>query len=453
MGRRMNSRLVVLAVSGLLAVVLQGLCLPAIALAEATAPDLPASSPASASSEAPSLPSLVWTYMDTADAGQAIELLSRILGDSRATIATVSDALRQGRTFQAAPTGQHPSVPIRISGKPYAYSLSVPESYDPAKSYGLVLCLHGAGFTGDAYLDRWAGRLGDGYILACPSYSMGAWWTRSAEALVLGTIRTVSAQYHIDPDRVFLTGMSNGGIGAWIIGMHHADLFAGLAPMASGIDDVLYPFLANLKQTPVYIIHGAKDQVMPVRLSRALHETLTQLDAPVIYREHEREHPMAGGHYFPKEELPDLVAWFDAQRRGPDPAAAAVVRDATHLGPLGWMRIDATDRIAAFAENLVEGHDELIAGKVYAKLIAGRETDQTVTRVTVAAARVRQYSLFLSDDMFDASKPVQVTTNGQLSYEGRLTPSLESLLKQARARQETRRLYPYQLTITVAAAP
>ena len=34
--------------------------------------------------------------------------------------------------------------------------------------------------------------------------------------------------------------------------------------MASGIDDVLFPFLENLRTTPTYIIHGAQDQVMPV---------------------------------------------------------------------------------------------------------------------------------------------------------------------------------------------
>lgn len=442
----MTSRLVLWAAT-LLSAALCGLYVSTAVQAEAT----PA--PAAATENTSSLSSLIWTYMDTGDAEQASDLLRQILSDPQATVETVSTVLRSGRVYRPQPTGMHPSLSIRSKGTSYPYSLSVPETYDPAKAYGLVLCLHGAGFTGDAYLDRWAGRLGDGYILACPSYSMGAWWTRSAEALVLETIRAVSAQYHIDPDRVFLTGMSNGGIGAWIIGMHHADRFAGLAPMASGIDDVLYPFLANLKQTPVYIIHGAKDQVMPVRLSRALYAALTQLDAPVIYREHEREHPMAGGHYFPKEELPELVAWFDAQRRGPDPADTAVVRDATHLGPLGWIRIDATDRIAAFAENLIEGHDDLIAGKVYAKLLAHRTSDQEATQITVAAARVRQYSLFLSDETLDVRKPVRVMTNGQLSYEGRLAPSLESLLKQARLRQETRRLYPYQVTVSVAAAP
>ena len=121
-----------------------------------------------------------------------------------------------------------------------------------------MVCLHGAGFTGEAYLERWQARLGEDYVLACPTAPMGAWFTRGAEELVLATIRSVQRRYHIDPDRIFLTGMSNGGIGTWIIGMHDAPLFAGIAPMASGLDDVLMPFLANLRSTPIYIIHGCQ---------------------------------------------------------------------------------------------------------------------------------------------------------------------------------------------------
>ena len=400
--------------------------------------------------ETPTLDALVWQYYDAADSQEAAELLNRVLGDPRTSLAAVSEVFRRGRPYGAQPTGAQADIPLTLQGRRYGYSLAVPTDYDPSRAYGLVVCLHGAGFTGEAYLDRWHGRLGDRYLLACPTYSMGAWWTRSAEALVLATIRDVTARYHVDPDRVFLTGMSNGGIGAWIIGMHHADRFAGLAPMASGIDDVLYPFLANLKHTPVYVIHGAKDQVMPVRLSREVSEELTKLGYDVVYREHDREHPMAGGHYFPKEELPDLVAWVDQRRRGPLPDSVVLVRDATHLGTMSWVRIDATDRIAAFAENLVEGSDDLIKGKVFAKLLATRSAPD---KVEVAAAHVQRYTLFFSDDAMDESRPIVVTTNGRLSFEGVLTPSVDTMLRQARVRQDTRRLFPYQVTIQISAAP
>jgi len=275
---------------------------------------------------------------------------------------------------------------------------------------------------------------------------MGAWFTRGAEELVLATIRSVQRRYHIDPDRIFLTGMSNGGIGAWVIGMHHAPLFAGIVPMASGLDDVLMPFLANLRSTSIYIIHGAKDQVMSVELSRTITKELTRLGYRFVYREHDREHPMAGGHYFPREELPELVTWLNVQRRNPLPTSVTVVRDASHFQPFGWVRIDATDPIAAFSEDLISKGDDLITRREYARLDASIVAPN---RIEVQADRVQRYSLFLNEQLIDSSKPLVVLTNGQVSFEGPVTPSLEILLRQARLRQDSRQLFPIHLTIIV----
>jgi hypothetical protein len=337
-----------------------------------------------------------------------------------------------------------------VQGRAYHLALSVPLTYQPTKGYGLVVCLHGAGFTGEAYLERWQARLGENYVLACPTTPMGAWFTRGAEELVLATIRSVQRRYHIDLDRIFLTGMSNGGIGAWVIGMHDAPLFAGIAPMASGLDNVLMPFLANLRSTPSYIIHGAKDQVMPVELSRMITEELTRLGYPFVYREHDREHPVAGGHYFPREELPDLVTWLNAQRRNPLPTTVTVVRDASHFQPFGWVRIDATDPIASFSEDLVSKRDDLINRRVYARLEASIVAPN---RIEVRADRVQRYSLFLNEQLIDSSKPLVVLTNGQVSFEGSVTPSLEILLRQARLRQDSRQLFPIHLAIQVRKQP
>ena len=389
----------------------------------------------------------VFSYLDEADSTKADVVLQRLLANPEATIDQVSRAIQTGRAYQAMPVGTMAEEQIAVRERTYHYALSIPLTYQPGKGYGLVVCLHGAGFSGEAYLERWQNRLGDDYILVCPTYPSGAWFTRQAEDLVLAVIERVQGQYHVDPDRVFLTGMSNGGIGTWLIGMHHAQRFAGLAPMASGLDSVLMPFLANLRTTPVYIIHGAKDQVMPVELSRTISRELAAIGYPHIYREHEREHPMAGGHFFPREELPDLVAWFSAQRRNPLPTALTVVREASHFQSFGWVRIDATDPIAAFADDLVSKRDELTKKKRYARL------DVSITapnRIEVEAGLIQRYTLFLNDQLVDVSRPVTVVTNHQVSFEGMVTPTVETLLRQARARKDPRQLFTVQLPIQVS---
>ena len=393
-----------------------------------------------------SLTPLVFQYLDTADSEEADRLLQTIVSRADASIETISRIMQTGRTYQTQPIGTLPDEELTIQGVVYPLSISIPLTYQPAKSYGLVVCLHGAGFTGDVYLERWRARLGDDYLLACPTYPSGAWFARRAEELVLATIQYASRRYHVDPDRIFLTGMSNGGIGAWLIGMHHAPLFAGIAPMASGLDDVLMPFLANLRNTSIYMIHGAKDQVMPVELSRSISRELGALGYPHVYREHQHEHPIAGGHYFPREELPALVTWLNRQRREPLPKKLTVVREASHFQPFNWLRLEATDPIASFSEDLVDKRDERVNRREYAKLDAAIVGPN---RIEVKAEHVQRYGLFLNDQLVDLSKPLTVLTNGHVSFNGLVTPSLETLLRQSRRRQDPRRLFPIHQTIIV----
>jgi pimeloyl-ACP methyl ester carboxylesterase len=396
--------------------------------------------------EPPSLVSLVRGYVEGASEQSGEELLETILNHPGANVQAVETAIRAIPHYGKSPLGAQPRRSVLVKGKKTFYTLYVPPSYDPEQSYPLILCLHGAGFTGESYLERWVPRLEDRYILACPTISMGAWWTRFGEDLTLTILQSVFAEYHVDPDRIFLTGMSNGGIGAWIIGMHHADLFAGIAPMASGLDDVLFPFVENLANTPVYVIHGAEDQVMPVQLSRDLVQEMKRRGVPHLYREHDLTHPHAGGHFFPRQELPLLIAWFDQQRRTPLPRQISIVRDATHLMPLSWVRIDSTEQIAAFTENLIDSRDEFITGMIYAKLHAEIVRPNSIE---VNTLRVKRYTLFLNDLLVDFSQPIVVKTNGVTSFEDMVKPSTETLLKEARQRADVHILYSAKLTINL----
>ena len=395
---------------------------------------------------AQSLATLIPQYLTNEDREQAESLLQAILVHPQASLEGVREVLRERRIYEAAPVGMLPSQPVRVRGQTLSYGLFVPSAYDPEVAFPLVVCLHGAGFTGDSYLERWAKRLGESHILACPTAMAGTWWTRSSEELVFATIKNVRAHYRIDPDRVYLTGMSNGGIGAWIIGMHHAPRFAAVAPMAGGIDDVLYPFLENLRHTPVYVIHGAKDRIMPVWLSRNITNELARLGIAFTYREHEWSHPHAGGHFFPRQELPALVEWFEHQRRDPYPRKLTVVRDASHLTDFGWVRIDATDRIAMFSEQLIDQHGDLIKNKVYARLAVDVRGEN---HLEVRTDRVRRYTLFLNDALIDFSGPVTVVTDGRTSFQGMVTPRVETLLRDVRRRQDVDGLFPVKVTIDV----
>jgi hypothetical protein len=254
--------------------------------------------------------------------------------------------------------------------------------------------------------------------------------------LVLAVLSKVSREYRIDPDRVFLTGMSNGGIGTYLIGLNHPDRFAALIPMAGVLPHALFPLLDNAKNTSFYLIHGSQDQVMPVRYSRDVKAYLEQKGYSVTYREHEQVHPVAGGHFFPKEELPALVDWLKVQSRKPMPQELAVVHDRDHPGRVYWIRIEEISSEAGsfWASEFDHSEEERLQQGAYARMTVKADGNT----ISVTTQHVVRYSLLLSPKLVDFSKPVRVITNGELSFDGLVKPDPRTLLEEIRERPDMR---------------
>lgn len=389
---------------------------------------------------------LVQQFLASGDPNQSEALLKEIQNKKGVTVEQIEQAIQNG-IYPLEPRVGALHLELEIEGEPADYALYVPESYDPAAAYPLIVCLHGAGFTGDSYLERWQARLGEKTVLACPTMMGGAWWTPGGEALVTAVIDDVRSKYHIDPNRVYLTGMSNGGIGTYLIGMFHADRFAAISPMAAGIPDEIFPFLRNFSSTGIYIVHGAQDEVMPVILSRKISEYLKEQEIPYTYREHDRLHPMAGGHFFPREELPELVAWFDGQHREPYPARVVSIRDSEHLQPFYWTEINqAEGEVASVFGSIFDAEE---ADRVKQGAFPSLTAEVKDNRVDVQTERVEKYTLFFNRALIDFSKPVTVYTNGQKSFEGRLSEGIAPLLKEAKRREDRGALYPASVTINL----
>ena len=368
------------------------------------------------------------------DALQAENLLPRLSGHSLPDLEAALVTLRTRSFRKDVPRGTLPHQPITIRENTFSYGLYVPLTYEPSRSLPLIVCLHGAGFGGDAYLDRWQPRLGEDYILVCPSIPGGAWWTSEAEELVLGVLSEISRIYHVDLNRVFLTGMSNGGVGTFLIGLNHADRFAALIPMASAWPVPLFPLLDNASGVPFYLIHGSRDQVMPIWFSRKVAEYLERNGHRLVYREHDQQHPVAGGHFFPQEELPDLIHWLRDRSRQPMPQEITLVRDRDHPGRAYWVRIDAVspETGSFWASQFDEDQNRRLQEGMFAHLSA-RISGNTIW---VTTDRVLRYSLLLEPGLVDLHQPVRVITNGQTSFEGMARPEARILLQEIRQRPD-----------------
>lgn len=385
------------------------------------------------------------TYLYTEDGDEANGLFATLAVHP---VSELEAALRAPRRYPPSPTGLLPGRQIRVGEHVRRYGLYVPESYNSAKAYPLVVCQHGAGFDGDGYLERWRPRLGEDYILVCPTVELGAWWTPGAEAFVLTLIDQIMRDYHVDPDRVYLTGMSNGAIGTYLIGLNHPDRFAALVPMAGALPGPLLALLDNARSTPIYIIHGSKDQVMPVRYSREVWAYLLERGYSVQYREHDRVHPLAGGHFFPREELPPLVKWLSGRKRPHWPRTVTIVRDRDHPRRAWWLRIDEVGPgVGSFWASEVDPEEtRRLKEGAYARLEAVAGEGNTID---VTSENIRRYTVFLSPMLVDFDRPVIIRTNGKLSFEGRVEPEAGVLLEEARWWPDPENLVEAALEIVV----
>ncbi|MFH1558321.1 MAG: PHB depolymerase family esterase [Pseudomonadota bacterium] len=150
----------------------------------------------------------------------------------------------------------------------------LPPRYDETRAAPLIIALHGLGGWGSDIADAWRDAAGDvGAILVAPEAtrrlkgSRGFNWIDSDDAgyIVELTLDYAKKKHQIDPDRVILTGFSQGGFMAYAIATQHPDWFTGVIPMGTG-------YLPSIDAPPpvpegphprYYFMVGASDPAAP----------------------------------------------------------------------------------------------------------------------------------------------------------------------------------------------
>ena len=275
------------------------------------------------------------------------------------------------------------------------------------------------GGSGANTMQKWIERLENKFVILCPTYPMGAWWSKNSENFVLQLIREIRAKYPIDPNRIFLSGLSNGAIGAYLMGMFYPDRFAGVVPIAGGITKRLMSFLVNLNNTPMYIIQGESDPIFPIELTRQTYKILSDFKSPVIFREHKERGAAHGGHFLPESEVPALVEWLSKQKRNASPKVVRITREENHMKRVFWARVSKGLKLAALQIPGPEMEPLNIHDGKIATLFA---IDKGNNRFMVRGKNVLEFELYLSSDHIDFKKPVVVTFQAIQDRGDKLTP-------------------------------
>ncbi len=158
----------------------------------------------------------------------------------------------------------------------------LPTSHGGRKKLPLLVWLHGSSLRGadPGMLLRYgppavAEKRGDfPFVVLSPQCPAGQLWNNDAGPL-MRLVDEVTGMYEIDPKRVYLTGLSMGGGGAWFFGSQFPDRFGAIVPMCGPTQPDQWA--SGLRKMPVWVFHGDKDKVIPIKRSKDMVKALRKV--------------------------------------------------------------------------------------------------------------------------------------------------------------------------------
>jgi predicted peptidase len=211
------------------------------------------------------------------------------------------------------------AIPIRLRYRAYLPAVCTASSSEARPP--LIVFLHGASARrGDLSAVASLGlpeKLERGeevpFIVVAPQCPENLDWSMILPALD-AFVAEVVEKFHADPDRVYLTGLSMGGFGAWALATEYPGRFAAVAPICGGGRPLLdFPErLRRIVRLPVWCFHGERDDEIPVRESVKLVDALKAYGGDVRLT----VYPDVGHDSWTRAyDNPELYAWFLRQLR------------------------------------------------------------------------------------------------------------------------------------------
>lgn len=359
------------------------------------------------------------------------------------------EVMRRGPVNYPPATGDGGAVPLREltvsvpAGPDVPVLVQLPPGYSPARSWPLIWAMHGGPPSNPAQIKSSAERMirvwsaaaaEAGWIVASPgltpSLTAGARTENRLPYEVLHPeqaatiLRALRERYRINPDRIVSTGISLGSNYSLQFAAGRPGWFSAIVPVSTE-GDSRELLLRNLKDTPVYILEGARDRnIWSIDGPRALAGIVTSFGYDAIYREFpDRAHEGFEDRY------PDVLRALELRPRANYPAEVV--------------------RVPHTAIMPVERRVRWIESDTRQGVIRARVTSPT--RIDIDTRWTRELTLFLHDRLVDLDQPIEIWVNGVREFSGPVPRSIATALEEARALADERRIAAARVTVKVSA--
>jgi len=301
------------------------------------------------------------------------------------------------------------------------YYLYLPDDYDPAEKFPLIIYLGMGEGRGDiallSFYNAWQKENALAkYIMVVPQ-AYGLWWDSQVESSLKRIWRTVFQKYSLDSNRIFLAGSSNGGIATYYYATTFPDRLAAMAesmgfPMLNRQNFDLsedLEKLGNLLNSKIMIAHGLDDEHITPEGDLKAYEFLKKNKAEVWFKGLKGKR-----HNVEPVEIISLIREiFDGSSRNPYPQKINFVVTEPDYLQCYWVRILEYENLPAEVQSSVAGNE-----------------------ITVTTTQVKSLRLYLDEALVDLSQPVIIKLNGQTVFEGYVHPSTAQLLLSTREKAD-----------------
>ena len=190
-----------------------------------------------------------------------------------------------------------------------ALSLYIPESYDGTRAWPVVVVLHGGFGHGRDFIWNWVREARSReFLLMSPTSKDTTWSILNPEidgTELIGMLSYVKRDWNVDPNRILLTGISDGATFALMNSLWQNSPFTAFALVASAFPPIDF---SKARGKRIYWIHGALDWMFPVQIAVNGHHALQRAGVEAMLRVVKDL-----SHTYPRDENDGILTWFDSE--------------------------------------------------------------------------------------------------------------------------------------------